>query len=111
MAARPYHPKTREVIPNIEDDLQREALRAAALKMVERVKTWLAGNKDRAIRDLKIEHFDLLAGDAVGAYLARRLEQAKTNPDIWNQLIGVKPMDRPFDDPVDDLGRDGAMLD
>lgn len=70
-----------------DDAMQREATRAGALAMVERVKTWLVEDKDRRIRTLNIEHFTLLAGDCIAAWLAERDRQSRVE----------------MNDPIDDL--------
>lgn len=80
--------KAREPTPQSpEDALQAEATEAAALAMVARLKLFLASNKDRKIRDLQMPHIKVLTEAAISGWVAKRAEQAQSNPDIFDQLV------------------------
>lgn len=89
---------------SLQDQLQKKAVQQAAAAIKNRLVEFTTPNKTRAIRDLNSGHLDVLASDAITAYLAERARQAEDNPDIFDELCtGVKNPGAPFNDSIDDL--------
>lgn len=85
-----------------QDKLDDQCVAAAATAVLDRLKTWVGEvhNRDRKIRDLKMEHLELVAGDAVTAFLKKRTQLELSNPDQFTWADRHPELDPELNDPI-----------
>lgn len=84
------HSKKPLRVSSEQDRLQAEATAAAAHAMIERLKEIVGPYKTKEIRSLTLDHVNLLAGDAIAAWVKKRSEQAAAAPDVFD-IATMKP--------------------
>ena len=94
--------KTEKKVPTLEDDLQRAATEAAGAAVINWLRAFVEANADCKIREIKKHHAIAMADAAITGWLKARVEQSKSNPDVFDELVRTTP-NQPFNDPVSDL--------